>query len=196
MGSLPQPFPTPYGRYRWVLGAGHGVAGWELPRLCASGGCLLEETSPPVSSAIPIQVHACGTEEGSRTTRKPPQGACHPGCPLLGLSPEAANINQCKHVKLNGLFILPTAAILMRHCLHNYNIAGQLAAQVCSDCSEQLVRKTQSTVLWNKPGERQTWTPESAALAMICYEGLFYCTSVSPIRKRSLIRATRLSEER
>lgn len=58
------------------------------------------------------------------TTRKPPQGAYHPGCPLLGLSPEEANINQCKHVRLNGLFIFPTTAVLMHWCLLTITLQG------------------------------------------------------------------------
>lgn len=127
------------------------------------------------------------------TTRKAPQGAYHPACPLLGLSPEAANKNQCKHIRLNGLFIFPTAAILRHHCLPNCNIAGQLAVQVCSGCTRRST--SWNAVLWIKEGEGQTRTPKSAALAMIFYKGLFYSTSVSPTRKRSLVSARSFPEE-
>lgn len=43
--------------------------------------------------------------------------------------------------------------------------------------------------------ERADMNAKSAALAAICYKGLFYSTSVSPIRKRNLIRAMSLPKE-
>lgn len=115
------PFPS-RGRHCWVLGAGRGMARWDVPRLCASRGCLPEGTSHLPGFAVPVLVQAAGQQR--TVTLQYYKGAYHPGCPLLGLSPEEANINQCKHVRLNGLFIFPTTAVLMHRCLLTITLQG------------------------------------------------------------------------
>lgn len=103
------------------------------PQLCRQKMPLREWRSPSASAA-PARAQARGTERDCRPTALP-RGPRHPECPLPGLSPEEANINRRKHVKLNGLLRFPTAAIVTHHGLPDCNIAGQPAVRACSDRS-------------------------------------------------------------
>lgn len=156
------------------------VAGWDLPRPCASSGCLTEGTFRLLSYAGSNLLY----NEGYSTLRKPPK--YHSGCSPLGIFPKEANIYQFRCIKLNGLFIFPTAAILMHLCLPNRSTAGQLAVQICSDSRKHRVR-------WKI--EHSSADQERTKTGMNHWEcnfskdllpGTFLLFLSSPIRKRSI----------
>lgn len=155
------------------------VAGWDLPSLCASGGCLTEGTSH-LSSAVPLQVQIYN--EDCSTLRKPPK--YHSRCSPLAVFPKEANIYQFSYTKRNGLFIFPTTAILMHFCLPNCSTAGQLAIQMCSDSKKDRVR-------WkvHSAGQERTKTgmnPWECSFSKNLLHGTCLLFLSFPIRKRSI----------